>query len=298
MIDQCFFTVATGDKYLSFAFTLARSYKFHHDDEIPFFIISDTDFTLPKDLRWIKKKIITGDLLTSGVSYKFNFDQITPAYKSIFIDADSIIYGNISHVFNIPNSAIQIIGMKETKGNWAGLELPEVLDHFAIPYIIRYCGAFYYIIKNQLTANICETAKQLSLSNYMFQRHTKSVNDEPVLSISLAKSGTTPYADTGNIWTDTVQFKTHNQLNTLYNKALFNNSKDYRYKYWLPEGEYRPLIIHFGGNIYNKNPWIFDALRLKLFYHYHLPKKVANLAVEVIFKPIYFFGKALKQLLK
>jgi hypothetical protein len=291
----CFFTVATGEKYLKFAFALARSYKFHNDITTPFYIVSDSDFTTPEDLAWVEKKIIPAELMGKGVAYKLNFDKIAPADSSIFIDADSLIYNDISRLFDLPNTSIQVVGMQTTTGNWVDLPLPQTLTDFNINYLIRFSGAFYYIIKNALTTTICDTARQLASSDYPFQHHGDVLNDEPLFSISMAKQGINPVKDDGQMWTDTVQLKSHNDLNTLNTKALFNNSKEFRYKFWLPDGDYTPSIIHFGGGNFNKNPWLFDALRLKLYYQYHLPKVLSNFIIAVIIKPLYFFVKSIKQ---
>lgn len=291
----CFFTVATGEKYLKFAFALARSYKFHNNISIPFYIVSDNDFITPKDLSWVEKKIIPAELMGKGVAYKLNFDKIAPADNSIFIDADSLIYNDISRLFDLPNTSIQVLGMQTVSGNWVDLALPQALTDFNIDYLIRYNGAFYYIIKNAITATICDTARQLAAGNYPFQRHGSVINDEPLFSISMAQNGVKPVADDGQIWTDTVQLRSHNDLNTLNSKAVFNNSKEFRYKFWLPEGDYTPRIIHFGGGNFNKNPWLFDAVRLKLYYQYHLPKALSNFIVTALIKPLYFFVKSIKQ---
>lgn len=294
-INRCVFTVATGKKYLNFAFTLARSYKFHNSADIPFFIVSDQDFATPADLTWVNKRILPSQIMGTGMSYRLNFDKIVPATQSVFIDADSIIYNNIAHLFEIQNDSIKVLGKTITTGKWVDLELPQALTHFKIDYLIRYGGAFYYIVKSDLTEKICNTAKQLANSNYSFQGHSTWFNDEPLFSISMAKEGIKPLADTGQIWTDTVQLKSHNDLNTLNKKALFNNSKEFRYKFWLPEGDYTPCIVHFGGGSLNKNPWLFDALRLKLYYQYHLPTTLSNFIVVAFIKPIYFFVKSIKQ---
>ena len=148
-----------------------------------------------------------------------------------------------------------------------------------------------------LTKNICADARQLAASNYPFQRHGNVINDEPLFSISMAKQGINPVNDDGKIWTDIVQLKSHRNLNTLNAKALFNNSKEFRYKFWLPEGDYKTRIVHFGGGNYNKNPWLFDALRLKLYYQYGLPKALSNIVVSAFIKPLYFFVKRIKHLL-
>jgi hypothetical protein len=294
--NYCFFTVATGKKYLQFAFALARSYKFHNDIAIPFYIVSDSDFSTPPDLSWVKKKIITSQLMSTGVACKLNFDQIAPATNSIFIDADSIIYNDISDLFNLPNTSLQVIGMQITTGKWVDLELPTALAAFKIDYLVRFSGAFYYIIKNALTETICADARQLAASDYPFQRHGNVINDEPLFAISMARQGIKPVNDDGTIWTDIVQLKSHRDLNIFKYKASFHNSKDFRYKFWLPEGDYQSRIVHFGGGNFNKNPWLFDAMRLKLYYEYNLPKSMSNFIVGSIIKPLYFFTKSLKQL--
>lgn len=295
---RCFFTVATGDKYLKFAYALVRSYKFHNGIAIPFYIVSDSDFSTPNDLSWVKKKVISTELMGKGVAYKLNFDKIAPAENSIFIDADSLIYNDISQLFGLPNNSIQVLGMQINSGKWVDLDVPKVLADFNLEYLIRFGGSFYYITKNDLGEKICETARELATSNYSFQRHGEVINDEPLFSISMAKQGIKPVEDVGQIWADTVQLRSHKDLNTLNSKAIFNNSKDFRYKFWLPEGNYTPCIVHFGGGSFNKNPWLFDAVRLKLYYQYHLPKSISNFIVIAFIKPLYFFVKSIKQLLR
>ena len=296
MVDKCVFTVATGKKYRSFAYTLARSYHYHNDIAIPFFIVSDEDFVLPVDLEWVKKKIISKELIGHGIEYKFSFDEVSPAEFSLFIDADSIIYKDISPLFDMAGS-INVIGQKITNETWADLASVQVLSEFKIPYLIKYCGAFYFIGKNKTTAAVCETARQLWRSDYPFQQHRYSVNDEPILSVSMARHNIEPILDTGNLWTDIAQLKTHKDLNVLKGIAQFTNSPgNIIQKPWIPMGSYSPSIVHMGGAIYNKNPWLFDSIRLRLYYKLKLSANISDVIVNVFVKGIYFLSKRLRNL--
>lgn len=297
MIDKCAFTVANGKKYRDFAYALARSYRYHNGLDISFYIVSDEDFNLPTDLKWVKKKIVPKDLMGQGMEYRFNFDKIAPAYQSLFIDADSIIYKDISSLFNLGNTSINVIGQKVTDGIWADLEPSQALSQFNIPYLIKYCGAFYFIVKNETTEKICETAQSLSKSDYPFQQHRFSVNDEPILSISMVKHNVEPVIDTGNLWTDVAQLETHRNLNVLKGIALFINSTSKSVqKPWIALGSYSPMIVHMGGAIHNKNPWLFDSMRLKLHYKLGLTAALSNFIVDVFIKAPYFLFKAIKSL--
>lgn len=297
MIDKCVFTVANGKKYRNFAYALARSYRYHNGLDIPFFIVSDEDFDLPPNLKWIKKRIVSRELMGKGMEYRFNFDQIVPAYQSLFIDADSIIYKNVSPIFDLPNTSINVIGQKITSGIWADLEPEEVLPEFNISYLIKYCGAFYILTNNRGTQEICKTARSLAASGYPFQQHRFSVNDEPIMSISMVKHGVDPIFDTGNYWTDVAQLETHRDLNVLKGIARFNNSADKTIqKPWIPMGSYSPMIVHMGGAIYNKNPWLFESISLKLYYKLHLGATVSDAIVSVFVKGPYFLIKAIRNI--
>jgi len=295
------FTVVTGSrKYFEFAFALARSYRLHNNiEDIPFFIVSDADFSLPSDLRWVQKKILPPGSIAKGVESKFALNELAPAYKSLYIDADSMVYRDISNAFDMPNDSINVIGTKITAGTWDDMPAQEVIVRFKIPYLVRYCGAFYFIIKNELSNSICAMVKDLAKSGYSFQKHAHGINEEPVFSISMATAGIEPIADTGNIWGDVHQLKSHHDLDVLKGRTHFTNSKaNANYKFWIPEGDYSPAIIHFGGGNYNKNPWLFDAARLKIYYRLGVGKYIAGALTGLFVKSPYFLVKWFKNLRK
>ena len=292
--DKSYFTYASGKKYLSLAFSLARSYKHHNPIEIPFFIVSNKDFSLPWDLKWVKKRIVPESLAGQGLEFKLHLLEISPTYKSIFIDADSLIYSNINFIFDEFGETPSVIGTKVTNDVWVDEDIASTMNEFNLDYMIRYCGAFYYLIKNRLGEEIFGYAKTLYHSGRPFQRIRNTVNEEPVLSIALSKHKVVPVVDNGWIWGDLTHFVYEDQLNIFKSPPiLYNTPNSSIYKFWLPDGKYKPLILHVGSGNFNKKPWLFDSLRLKLSQKYLLPIPLSDWLVKSIVIPAYQLARKL-----
>ncbi|UKT64393.1 hypothetical protein [Pedobacter mucosus] len=292
---KSFFTYASGERYFALAFALARSYRFHNGTAIQFTIISNQDFTLPWDLKWVGKLVFPPTSLGSGLEFKLHLLEIAPTVNSIFIDADTLIYGNITSIFSLfkpetPN----VIGLKVTEGTFVDEDVQSVCTEFSINYMVRFCGALYYLIKNRKSAEVFAYAKALYKSERLFQHNDFTMYDEPILSIALAKFGIEPLLDDGNIWGDLVQLDYQVQLN-IFNAppVFFNDKTSANYKFWLPPGEYKPILLHVGSGNYNKKPWLFDSLRLKLHYKFLLPVYMSDLLVKMLVIPAYQIARKL-----
>lgn len=293
---QSVFTYATGKKYLSLAFTLARSYKFHNDELIiPFYIVSTKNFKLPLDLEWVKKSIVNSNFVGVGLEFKLKLNELAPTYESIFIDSDSIIYDNIAHLFKkLATNSLCVIGTNVTDGKWANENIESCCKEFGISKMIRYCGAIYLIKKDNLSKKVFTEANRLYNSGRNFQGHRHNINEEPIISISISKFNIDPIEDDGNIWGDLVQFKKGQQI-SVFKRLTLSNTLSFKYKFWLPLGDYHPLILHMGSGVFNKNPWLFDSVRLKLHYKCGLNVRFSELVVNNIVIPIYFSLKYLKK---
>ncbi|RZK58191.1 MAG: hypothetical protein EOO87_00875 [Pedobacter sp.] len=293
--NQSFFTYASGKKYLALAYALARSYRYHNGSSIPFAIISNSDFDLPWDLNWVKKLIFDEEIVGKGLEFKLKLLAIAPSYESIFIDADSLIYGKINHLFeSFDRQTPNVIGLKVTDGVFVEENVQKACVEFELAYMIRYCGALYYLIKNGNGKNVFDYAAKLNQSNRPFQRNENTIYDEPILSIAMSKFKVNPLPDDGNIWGDLVHLDYETQLNIFKSRPIFNNDVNANnYKFWLPIGEYSPNILHVGSGNYNKKPWLFDALRLKLHYKFFLPVPLSNWLVKLIIIPIYQLARKL-----
>lgn len=234
-----------------------------------------------------------------GLEVRFSFDQVSPSKRSLYIDADSLIYRDISALFDIPFDSINVVGIKITEGSWDDMNIPKVMADFKLPHLIRYCGAFYFVSNSEKSSAICKKVRDLANSGYPFQQHAYSINDEPVFSIGMTAAGVEPVKDTGSIWGDVHQLRSHRNLDVLKGTVRFNNSKaNADYKFWIPEGDYSPSIIHFGGGGYNKNPWLFDAARLKLYYKLGAGKSLTGIFADLFVKTPYFLLKRINNLRK
>ncbi|TDG35297.1 hypothetical protein EZJ43_14475 [Pedobacter changchengzhani] len=294
-LKKSFFTFASGKKYLALAFALARSYRFHNGTSIPFSIISNKDFSLPWDLTWVNKTIVSQNILGPGLEFKLHLLDIAPTDESIFIDADSLIYGSISNLFSLFNKqTVNVIGLKVTDGIFVDEDVESACKEFDLNYMVRYCGAFYYLIKNKIGKDIFDYANELYLSGRKFQHNENTMYDEPILSIALSKFRVDPLADDGKIWGDLAQWEYKNQLNIFKFPPVFNNiANATNYKFWLPIGEYSPKILHVGSGNYNKKPWLFDSVRLKLHYKLLLPVNLSDWLVKIIVIPLYQLARKL-----
>ena len=233
----------------------------------------------------------------NGLEYRFRFNRVIPTDEAFFIDSDSIIYGNLSSIFErFSGEGINVVGIKVKSGDWADLDTPAVLNTFNIDYLIRFCGAFYYVTKSKKSSEICEYALILNKDARQFQQHKHGVNDEPIMSIAMSKS---EVPDDGSIWGDVFQLQSHKEINVFTKPPIFENSNSQpKYKFWLPTGHYSPLILHMGGAIYNKNPWIFESLRLRLYYRLGLSVQLSNMVVKCLIIPAYFLLKKAKKTLE
>jgi hypothetical protein len=278
---------------MDLAFALARSYKYHNGTNIPFCIISSKNYPLPHDLKWVQKKVVSEAEVGPGLEFKLHLLDVAPSICSIFIDADSLVYDDISFLFKKFNADTpNVIGLKLTKGSWVDEDIEAACAEFGLDYIIRYCGALYYIVKNEKGRKIFEYAMSLYKSNRPFQRNERTMYDEPIMAMALSKYNVEPLPDDGNIWGDLVQFDYNSHLNVFKGPAEFKNIPGSRnYKFWLPNGSYRSEILHVGSGNHNKKPWLFDSLRLKLHYKFFLPVTVADVIVKLFVIPSYSLAR-------
>lgn len=272
-----FFTFANGKKYLDMAFALARSYRFHNDTDITFAIVSNNHYSLPADLRWVKKTIVPQTITGPGLEFKLHLLDLAPTERSIFLDADSLVYGRITDLFQKFTDKPSVIGLKVTEGSWVDEDIAAACTEFNLDYMVRYCGAFYYLVKNHIGEQVFDTAKALYQSGRKFQRNERTMYDEPILSVALSEYQAEPLTDDGNIWGDLAQWDYNTDINVFKSPPIFSNEQSNRnYKFWLPTGTYSPRILHVGSGNHNKKPWVFDASRLKLYYKFKLPRFMAN----------------------
>lgn len=299
MKSQSFFTVVTGQKYINFAIQLARSYELWNTpiSSVPFFIISDQIIELPKDLKNCICIHHKDGLIKKSLEFKLYLNILCPTKEAIFIDADCLIYGDIQYLFNLfKDDTLNVIGYKVTSGEWADMDICDVVHTNKLNYLIRYNGGFYYVTKDLKTDTIFLDAKLRFNNEANLQKHHAGFNEEPLLSIAMSKFGVTPLIDDGNIMGDLVHIQKETKFNILNGVSQFINPSlfHHKHKFWMQEGPYYPKILHFGSAMYYKFPYIFERLRLYLIVH-HFNKKLIEFVING-FRIIYFTVKSLKRI--
>ena len=193
MMTRGFVTIATGSTaYYKMAYFLVLSYRMHNEGGAPFAIICDkeNEFTKPFD-----KIIIMENPFFSYVD-KISLPNIHVWDETIFIDADSLIYGNINHLFDVFDEKIVFSGHGHTRDansnrSWftkdgAG-EYKELIDYsislFGLAYYYKQCPALLEF--NKVCVHILENFNS-------FKFAVKKPCDEAVFSLAMAVSGFHP----------------------------------------------------------------------------------------------------------
>ncbi len=91
--ERGFVTIATGDeRYYRMALNLLRSYRFHADYLYPFALICDRATAETAEFDDV---IVLNDP-SNSYNDKLRLYEFMPYYETIFIDADSLAYGNLN----------------------------------------------------------------------------------------------------------------------------------------------------------------------------------------------------------
>ena len=255
-----FVTIATGSlDYYKMAYFLVTSYKFYNRNGAPFAIICDKENEYTKAFD----KIIVLDKPSFSYIDKIQLPNIYVWDETIFIDADSLIYGDINNLFNAFDENIVFSGHGHTRdpdsrSSWftkdgAG-EYKELID-----YSISLFGlAYYYKYGDELLkfAKVCNHI----LDNFTSFRFAVSKPcDEAVFSLSMAVCGYHPLSN--KIVNST--FETFTRSKSL--KKIKIEAKPFTKTC---------RIIHFGNIHTHSSKYKYDIYRLNCLIQNKIPKSI------------------------
>lgn len=186
-----FITIAFGRYYWLLAENLILSYRLNvpKDNQLPFCIITDKENDKVSEFD----KVIISTPSEKGFMNKLRLAELTPYQKTIFIDADSLVYKDISFWFDKyeeNGSAFSSFGRNIGEENVH--EINNILFDISkakkewdyLAYIPFFNAATYYLDKSTGGGDICETAKRLYYSGvdygYPF------FGDETYISLAMA----------------------------------------------------------------------------------------------------------------
>jgi hypothetical protein len=251
-------TLAIGKKYAVQAKYLAYSCMIHAPHvlraaitDVPERLSSLYDFIIPFDKN-------TGD----PFSVKTQLHTYTPFEQTLFLDADSLLIGNIDSYWQFLKSRPFVYYSNLiTRGNWY-TNIAELIEKINIPWIPQ-------INSGMLLFNNCEETKNIFDTAYYYSVNGKKENidipffrgkmlpDEPFLAIALVKHDIKPVEDHGRFSRTLINAeKVH--INVIKGIASFQK-----------EGKpVFPLVVHFCGRF---GAFFYFFERIKIFWHFISP---------------------------
>ena len=198
MIMKGFITIATGDyRFKKLAYNLKKSYDLQYQaTRYPWAIITDN----PEQIFSVFEKIVILPHATCSYMDKLSMLSMPPWDENIFIDADSLIYGDISMFFNFsPFCGVKHMGVclpitSKGKG-WFDIENVGRYRE-KVSFIIHSHGGLIFFDKSNTTYEVYKTSIDIvkHWSELKF-REFSSPADEPILALSMAVHNCAPIED-------------------------------------------------------------------------------------------------------
>lgn len=254
MPSHAAFTIATGkSSYFHMAVNLARSFeRWNRSNELRFYIVTDLDVPLPKDLKRSALIKVDTNELPRGFSAKLHIDRLMPADRSLFLDADCLLMRSLDPIFEaFKGKPVGVFGHVFSDGEHFG-NVAEICERLKIPWLPRFNGGVYYVEKSGASMKILSDARELekSYDDIGFHRLRGQPDEEMLISASLAKHGVTPVANDGRYYADfqwwpvVRRFKMATGDCTLYNPPVGHP----RHQSTFPADLATPIVVHFLGH--------------------------------------------------
>ncbi len=161
--DRAVLTLALGPRvYWDMAVNLARSIRrWHSAADLPIAIATDCSLTLPGDLADVQVIRIRPKELGVGFETKLHLDRLAPAARTLFIDADCLVYARLDAVFS--KFAGQTVGVVQERIASVGERFGDIAAYcryLEVPAIPVFTGGVYYLERDGATS-VYEEARRL-----------------------------------------------------------------------------------------------------------------------------------------
>ncbi|QIL40671.1 hypothetical protein G7074_16205 [Pedobacter sp. HDW13] len=299
-------TFATNkEAYFKMALNCARSILLYN--KLNVYIVTNLNLEVPSDLQeHVFKLQADPEHAKMGIAIKLYTDLYLQTTETLFIDSDCLCYADLSPLFDACQGKETTvvgfpIGIEEFCGSKA--EAQPFIENFGIDQLIRFNGGFYYIKKSATSTSIYNQARSIMpiYDSLGFGRIGGiHINDEWPMSIAITAHLQTPITDNGTFITDLYTSPHPYGLNVLKGKSKLNNPPPTmpKHRRWYINGNYSPIIVHFGGNSLRSFPYNKQNLLLllhKLGFSRFIASAISWLLIEVPYFIYYkvrtFFGK-------
>lgn len=188
-----FVTLAVGnERYYKLAANLLQSYRLNGNSDAPFAIFADREnkYTAMFD------KVVLMDSPHLSYMDKLSMLNAPPYAHNIFIDADCLIYNDVSKlVENAQENGVRCFGqaldIQSTEGWFLADDVGEYKSE--IKFIPQMHGGIIFFSDDELTRKIYNLALKISseYSKYKFKYFERPA-DEPILALSMAVNNCPP----------------------------------------------------------------------------------------------------------
>ena len=188
-MSRGFVTIATGhNRYYKIARNLLRSYRQFASKRYPFAIICDRKNLYTDEFD----QVILVEQASCNYLDKLRLYEYLPYDETIFIDADSLAYGDLDEWWNIFEKAddFSLFGYAWTElDSGKGWFVPKGLKEYRdkVTFILFFNGGIYYMRRSERCKEVFRLANYFAsnYSNYQFNGFD-SPADEPCLALAMA----------------------------------------------------------------------------------------------------------------
>ncbi len=281
MQDAAVLTIACGKQlYLDMASALARSFRvWHANTKLTLYIATDAGHRFPRDIReapGVQFIDISDRDFGVGFETKLHIDEMLPARRTLFIDADCLLAGPLNPVFEaFEGKSVSVVGGEKSEGEWFG-DLQIRCERFGLQSVPVFVGAVYYVEMDETARDVFETARQVKqdYDESGFVRLRGLPNEEPLISVGMALHDQTPVPDEGKIKADAMHFEKELTINVLEGKCCFRGTSDRVTAWGITEA--RPTIAHFNDAYAEKMPYIREQKTLEKIFAEGFSQKWAS----------------------
>lgn len=231
--NRGFVTIATGHRrYFNLARNLLHSYRQFATAPYPFAIITDRENEITSEFDDV---IVISDPSNSYLD-KLKLYRELPYDESIFIDADSLAYGDLNVWWEIFEASgdFSLFGYAHAPNSGRGWFIPSGMQEFSsqITFVPDFNGGVYYLRKSDTCRKVFEIANHCATHYHRYQfTGFSSPADEPVLALGMAVQGLEPINRAELVFAPSLKKL---EADISLPKAIYNG----------PYGQYTPRLIH------------------------------------------------------
>jgi hypothetical protein len=282
--ERSAFTIAVGKQsFKNMAVNLARSIA-HNAPETSFTIITDEFLKLPFRSPRISQRLVKPGSLGRGFSTKLHLDRLAPTKRSMFIDADCLVYRPLDDLFDaFAGLPVGVLGHNRTDGELF-CDVISTCRRFNVKSLPWFNGGVYYIESGNQASKVYDRAREIEkhYDEFGFVRLRGQPNEEILMSVALAEHGISPVPNPGCYYADFQWWPGDAKLNVLRGHSLMVNppSPDPRRQTTFPADFANPIVVHFLGHHVESIIYKREAVALRLNNHLPMAGLLARIAVS------------------